>query len=176
MPVINPTGVTAQGNVKLIFVATVVSQVAPKLTETGAASSLDLSCFIYEGGWEAANETNKGPAPRRLCSRVVYEKFGTTTQSINDLMYTFSPQAAALSDGKKAYEKLVEGTAGYFVVRYGLDAILTDFAIGQFVNVHPVVLGPQRIGGDTSDEFAEISVSQPVAQTGPTVQNVAMVA
>ena len=176
MPPIDPTGVTAQGNVKVIYVATIADPTAPKLTETGAASSLDLSCFLYEGGWAPTQDTAKGPAPRRLCSRIVYEKFGTTTQSLADLQYAVQPQAAAASDGKKAMEKLVEGATGWLVERLALDAVTVDMAIGQFVNVRPVVFGPQLISGDTSDEFAEFMITQPVSQTGPTRVNRAMVA
>lgn len=175
MPVINPTGVTAQGNVKLIYVATIADTEEPAMTELSAGTSLDVSCYLFEGGWQPAQEANKVTAPRRLCSRVVYEKFGTTTQSLGDIRYSVSPQAAAASDGKKALEKFVPGATGYLVERLGLDAVTVDFAVGQFVNLYPVVFGPQLITGDTSDEAAEFEVQQPIAQSGPSVQNVALV-
>ena len=70
----------------------------------------------------------------------------------------------------------MEGSTGFFVERLGLDAETVDPAVGQFVNVFPVVLGPQTISGDTADESAEFQVTQPVGITGQTRQNVAIVA
>jgi len=171
-----PAGVNAQGAVKVIWVESIANTAAPKLTELNAGTSIDLSLMIYEGGWQPGVNANKVSAKRRLASRKVYEKFGTTTETLGDLQYSFDPQAASGSDGKKAYEALTEGSTGYFVERLGLDASTVDAAVGQFVNVYPVVLGPQTIAGDTADEAAEFQVTQPVGITGQTQQNKALVA
>ena len=109
--------------------------------------------------------SNRVSAPRRLASTTVTERFGTTTETLGDLIYLVDPQAAAGSDGKKAYEALIEGSTGYFVERPGDDAD-TDIAAGDFVIVRPVQLGRQLITGDPSDEAAEFQVTQPVSQTG----------
>lgn len=169
-----PAGVNAQGAVKVIWVETIANPAAPTLAEINAGTSLDLSLTMYEGGWQPGVTANKVSAKRRLASRKVYEKFGTTTETLGDLQYSFNPQAAAGSDGKKAYEALTEGSTGFFVERLGLDAETVDVATGQFVNVYPVVCGPQTISGDTADEAAEFQVTQPVGITGQTHQNVAV--
>lgn len=164
MATIFPAGVTAQGNISVMF-SPVMDRLAPSLAELEAVGSLDLSCFLY--GWAPAAEANKGAAPRRLCSKREFEKFGATTESIGDLSYTVDPQAAAASDGKKAYEALTEGTAGYLTERLGMDAEEGDYTIGDFVVVRPVLFGPQIIIGDPTDEFAEFTVNQPVAVQAP---------
>lgn len=171
-----PAGVNAQGAVKVIWVESLANPASPKVTELNAGTSIDLSLMIYEGGWQPGVNANKVSSKRRLASRKVYEKFGTTTETLGDLQYSFSPQAASGSDGKKAYEALEEGSTGFFVERLGLDAATVDSAVGQFVNVYPVVLGPQTISGDTADEAAEFQVTQPVGITGQTQQNKALVA
>lgn len=170
-----PNGVNAQGAVKVIWVETLTTPTSPKLSEVSAGTSLDVSSMLYEGGWGAGVDANKVSARRRLSSTKVYEKFGTTTETLTDLQYLIDPQSASGSDGKKAYEALTEGSTGYFVERLGLDAD-SDLAVGQFVNVYPVVLGPQTITGDTSDEAAEFQVTQPVGITGQSQQNKALVA
>lgn len=160
-----PAVPTAQGNVKVLFTPT-ADREAPSLAGITAVGSLDVSCFLHRGAWAPAAEANKGSAPARLCDTRQFEKFGLTTESIGDLTYAFDPQGAALSDGVLAYEALVEGTEGYFVERLGIDAD-TDFTVGDFVRVIPVVLGPQVPTGDTSDEFAEFTVTQAVAVQAP---------
>lgn len=168
------TGVKSQGNIKINWVPTYVSYLAPKVTETNAAGSLDLSCYLT--GWAPSISQNKGTAPNRLCTTIEYEQFGLTSLTIADLMYHVTPQGAALSNGMLAYEKLIPGTSGYFQERLGLNAITSDWAIGQFVSVWPVTLGDRLIMGDPTDEFAEFMVTQAVIVTGPRVERVALVA
>ena len=172
---LNPNGVNVQGAVKVIWVETLTNPANPSLAEINAATSLDVSQMLYEGGWQPGVTANKVSAKRRLGSRKVYEKFGTTTETLADLQYVVDPQAAAGSDGKKAYEAFTESSTGYFVERLGLP-IESDVATGQFVNVYPVVMGPQTITGDTADESSEFQVTQPVGITGATHQNVIVAA
>jgi hypothetical protein len=177
MVVIEPTGVPVLGNTSVRWVATIADTAAPKLaTELNAASpaSLDISCYLLADAWEPGQDVSKGAPPRRLCSRTQYERFSTTTLQLGDLRYVIAPQGAAGSDGKKAYEVLTEGLSGYFVERLGLDAKTSNWAVGQFVNVTPVTLGPRIIVGDT-DENGDYTVMQPVSVTGPRAENVAIV-
>lgn len=167
---IQPVGVNAQGAVKVIWVQALTNPASPSLAEINAASSLDVSLMLYEGGWQPGVNSNKVSAKRRLGSRKVYEKFGITTDTLADLQYQFSPQSATGSDGRKAFEKFSEGSTGYFVERLGT-AIETDMATGDKVNVYPVVLGPKTITADTADEAAEFQVTQPVGITGAVQQD-----
>ena len=174
MPVISPAGVKAQGNVKLQWVPTIASVTAPTLAEVNAAGSLDLSCFMTAEGWAPSVDTAKGTSTRRLCSKQLYEQFGTTTYSLSDLSYIYNPQGTANTDPMRAYEKLVPGTAGYFVARLGLDGITVEWAAGQFVSVWPVRLGERLETLDPTDEFAEILITQSVIVTGARTERVAL--
>lgn len=176
MPIIKPTGVTVQGAIKVIYVATIADPNAPKMTELSAGTSLDLTGMLYGDGWAPGVETNRVSAPRRLYSKKIRERLGITTESMGNLHYVIAPQAVAASDGKKAYEKLVEGTTGWFVERHGPDAETVDFAIGQFVTSYPIKVGVQPIVGDPNSEEAEFYVDQPVEITGDVVRLKALVA
>lgn len=177
MPVVMPEGVPVLGNTAVKWVATIADTAAPKLaTELNAASpaSLDISCYLLADAWEPGQDVSKGSGPRRLCERSQFERFTTTTVQLGDLRYVISPQAAAGSDGKKAYEILTEGLSGYFVERLGLDAKTSAWAVAQFVNVIPVTLGPRIIVGDT-DENGDYTVMQPVSIRSAIIPNVAIV-
>lgn len=176
MVAVYPAGTKVQGAIKVLWVPTVANIAAPKLTEANAAGSLDISCFLSAGSFSPTVEQAKGTSPARLCTRDQFEQFGKTTYSMSDLVYVYNPQGAAQSNGMLAYEKLIPGTSGFFFARFGLDATTTDFAIGQFISVWPVTLGDRNEGGDTTDEFAEFLVTQPVIVTGPRTARVALVA
>ncbi len=171
-----PEAVTAQGTVKVKHVPAFANSAAPKLTEVNATGAIDLSCFLMEGSATATVEANKGNAPRRLCSRETFERFGNKTYSIADLMYVYSPQGTAAAAENAAYTGLTEGLTGFLVYRYGLDARATDFVVGQFVVVFPVTYGPRNETADTSDEYAEIHVVQSVVVRAPKIERVALVA
>jgi hypothetical protein len=67
------------------------------------------------------------------------------------------------------------GVAGFFVVRYGLDAETVDFAAAQKVWVWPIVFGGQFITQlAENDEFAKITITQAVAVTGIVRKQVAL--
>lgn len=171
---IRPNGVQTFGKEKWSFVTTIANKNAPTAAEINAASSLDISGFLYSEGFEGFNaEPSRVNAPRRVLDTVVNQSLGTTTFSMSDLLYSYDPQAAAASDGKKALEKLVEGTTGYFVRRLGIDAD-TDFAAGQFVDVVPVALGPQVPVKTSSGEEGEAAIRQAVSVTGEIARNKAI--
>jgi hypothetical protein len=170
---LNPNGVGVQGNIKIVWVETIADMAAPTALEINAGTSLDVSYYLYDSGWAPGVTSNRVTSPRRLASRKSRERFGTTTETLGDLVYVVDPQAAAGADGKKAYEALTEGSTGYFVERPGEDAD-SDIAAGDFVNVYPVEVGPQVITGDPSDEAAEFQVTQPVSITGDRRQLVAV--
>jgi hypothetical protein len=177
MVVVMPDGVPVLGNTSVRWVATIANTATPALaTELNAAApaSLDISCYLTADSWAPSQNVAKGSPPRRLCQRSQFERFSTTTIQLGDLRYIIQPQAAAASAGKVAYETLTEGLSGYFVERLGLDAKNTAWAVGQFVNVIPVILGPRIIVGDT-DENGDYTVMQPVSIRSARVDNVAII-
>lgn len=158
-----PPGVTAQGNIKLLFTPT-ASLTAPSLATITGAGSFDISCYLYN--WAPTAETNKVTPPRRVCSKKQFQKSGTTTESIPDVQYVVDPQGASGSDGIKAVEELPEGTEGYIVERLGID-VNEDFAVGDFVVVRHVIMQYGYIAGDPSDEANEFTYNQTVDLLAP---------
>ena len=170
MAVIYPAGTGVQGNLGVKWVEAIADEAAPSLaTELEAASSVDISCYLYAGGWNVTVNANKGAAPRRLCTRQTTEQFGATTYTLADLLYTLDPQAADSDPDNAALAALTAGSEGFIVVRMGLDARELAWAVGQYVNVYAVRLGEQNHIGDTTDEFAEFQVQQPAILTKPPV-------
>ena len=157
---INPGSTKTFGKEKWAYVVTIANTSAPSVgTEIGAASSLDISCFLYDDFDRPSKSTNTVSKKRRVCDTVVYQQIGTTTYGGGELTYSVDPQAAAGSNAKKAMEKLPAGTVGYLVRRLGLD-VNTDFAAGQFVDVFPIEVGPQLPGNMGDGESAEAGISQ----------------
>lgn len=163
---LTPTGVKVQGNIKTIFVPT-LNAAAPSLATLTATDALEVTNIFYADSGRYTKDTSTGTAPRRLGSKKVWEQAGTTNESFSGAMrYVVDPQAAAGSDGKKAYEKLTEGTTGYLFEVPGIDTD-TDLAVGQFGRAIPVKFLAQNITGDPSDEFAEFAVEQGAIVTAP---------
>ena len=170
MTVVYPDGTPTLGNTKITAVLSVAVPTAPKVaTELLAATSVDLSCFVYPAGWNPGATTNKGTKPPRLCSKATQEQFNRTQYTLPDLQYVHSPQLIDTDPSNKARKTLVEGLTLYIVERQGLDAQTTAWAVGQYTLTHKLVLGPQIWSGDRTDENGEFFVTQPViyAGTGP---------
>lgn len=155
------------------FVPLVADVLVPKLTELNATGGINLSCSIFGEQEGVTSTTEKVSLPRLLCERTTYQTNGETNYEMADLMISFQPQAAALSDGKKAWETLVDGMEGFLWRRQGVESAL-DLAIAQFVDVMPVTLGvktPSKTGNDSAGVYAFML---PVSVTGKPAYNVAI--
>ncbi|GAA3699149.1 hypothetical protein GCM10022377_10210 [Zhihengliuella alba] len=131
----------ADGNVRVVFVPTIADPTAPTVTELGAGTAVDLSCYITGGGL-AATVDEQSIADERLCSVQVFEQPGRSSNSL-ELTYidnTNSPNAAT---DNKAVDTLVRGTTGYVVIRRGI-AYEDAFAASQKVRVYPTEAGAYR--------------------------------
>lgn len=136
-----PPGVSADGAVKVQFVTTLADTAAPKVaTEVKAVSSVEASCLLTKDGFTPGAETSQA-SDERLCSKQVFEDYGTVTYTLDNLTYIYDVQNPE-STSNKLYAAIPEGTTGYLVVRWGLDADV-DWAAAQVVDVYPVKLGPQ---------------------------------
>ena len=51
-----PASVQTNGTVRAVFVASLASQTAPKLTEIAAVTSLDFSCYVTGDGLNTVDE------------------------------------------------------------------------------------------------------------------------
>lgn len=170
---IRPTSVKAYTRDKWVFVPTIASQSAPTATECTAAGVLDVSLMLFESTGKPSENTNRPTKPKRLGDSVVYEQIGDVTFTGGTLNASFDPQSAALSNGKKAWEKFTAGTTGYFVRRLGL-AIATDLTAAQFVDVYPVEFGTPMPTTEGDGETSEVAFQTEFAVTGPPTFNVAL--
>lgn len=176
MPVLFPDAVKVQGNTSVTVVQTIANINAPDLSsEINAVSSVNVSCFLYSGG-VGTSTTNKGEAPRRLCTTQTFQQFGNTSYEVTDLMYVYDPQLDDADDANAAKAALAEGSEVYLVIRKGLDAQNTAHAVGQKVDVWHVRLGPQNRGVTGDGEFDEFAIVQSVIALNPPAQDVAIVA
>lgn len=159
MTVVAPEGVKAEGAVKVAFVPEIADPNSPTVTELSAG--VDMTLTFTAGGFTLAAEQATGE-DRRFGSREVFSELGRVTYSIADATYVYDPQATAGSGGEnEAYETLKPGTDGFFVLRYGLDAVNEDWAADQIVDVQAVSCGAQRKQPPPDDdEFAKLTVQQ----------------
>lgn len=173
---IRPTATKMYLKDKWIFVPTgAYSPTAPSLAILGGATALDVTKMFFASSARPTQSTNLARSPKRLGDAETYEFVGETQPTIGEVRYSFNPQGAALSDGKKAYEKFPSGTTGWLVNQLGIDRD-TDVVLGNFVTSYPVEAGPQLEVPEGDAEGAEIAIAQTFAQTGPKVLNVAVVA
>ncbi len=173
---VRPTAVKAYLRDKWVFVPTgTYDPVAPSLAILNAASALDVTKMFFASSAKPSQSTNLARSPKRIGDGETYEFVGETTPTFGEVRYSFDPQGAALSTGKKAYEKFPQGTTGFLVNRLGIDRD-TDLATGQFVTSYPVEFGPQQEVAEGDGEGAEVAIVQTVAQTGPKQLNKAIVA
>lgn len=172
---IRPNAVSAFGTEKWLYVVTVTAPSAPSLAELGAATSLDVTKMFFASSAKPTGSTEMARSERRLGDVESFEFPGETQWTLGEVMYQFAPQAAALSDGKKAFEKLPQGTTGWLVRRLGINRDV-DLAVGQFVSSFPVAFGVQvetTVGDGAS---AEVAITQGVGVTGTPYINKAIVA
>lgn len=163
---LTPAGVKVQGNLKTIFTPTLVMG-APSLATLTGVDALEITNILYADSGRYQSESTTGEAPRRVGSTKVWQQFGTTNDSFSGaLRYVVDPQAAAASDGKKAYEKFPEGTTGFVFQVPGVDTD-ADLAVGDFGIPIPVEFGSRFIDGDPADEFTEFAVVQQIIVTAP---------
>lgn len=139
-----PTAAKTYGRENWVFITTIASAtLAPTVAEYGAASSMDVTRITFAGDEPALNATtNRVKLDRRAGDTEAFEFIGETQYEGGDCVMAFSPQGAAASAGKLAWEKFVEGTTGYFAKREDIPRA-TAVAAGQFLSsVIPVSFGP----------------------------------
>lgn len=148
--IVLPPSVPVDGMLKITWVATMVDPNAPKLTELAAVSSVDITCYLTkDGSFKDAHEQATF-VDARACSVEDWELLGASKRSLEDLVYVYTPQAAAAAATNAAFEKLVPGSVGYFIIRRAI-AYQTANAVGQFVSVWGATLGGRAEVGDTTN-------------------------
>lgn len=157
------------------FATAVADLSAPKLTEIQATSGLTISCMLFREQEGITPSTEKVTLPALLCETTQYEAIGTTTYSMADLTVSFNPQAASGTDGKKAWETLLEALTGVLWRRQGI-ASNVDTAIGQFLDLAPIEIGPRTPTKTGTGSDAVYAFTASIGITGKPQFNKAIVA
>lgn len=160
MTTVYPEGTPTLGNTKLKAAVAVADMKAPKLaTEINAATSVEISCFVYPAGWNPTGAQGKGTKPLRLCTKSQRDSLNRISWTAPTLQYVYDPQAADAAPGNEAKQMLVEGAEVYIVERRGIDSDAV-FATGQHTRTHHLRLGAQIPSGDLTDENGEFFITQ----------------
>lgn len=171
---LRPAATKTYGKENWAFVPTIASLSAPTAVEVTAVSALDITRIAFASGApNPSQNTNLATQERRLGDTTETQFVGTTTYAGGEMTYQFAPQAAAASDGKKAWEKFPAGTTGYLVRRLGVTRS-TAFTAGQFVDVYPVEFGPSMPTKAGDGESAEAAAVCTFAITSEPAFNVAL--
>ncbi len=161
------------------IVPTVANQNSPTVAEINSATGLNISCYLWAEFEGVTSSTGKVTLPRLLCEVNQYEANDVTTFTSADLDFAMAPQAAAASDGKKAWDKFkAGGLSGFLVRRQGItaDSATPEAVAAQFVDIIPVEVGKAIPGKTSTDSSGVYRATAPVAVTGEPAWNVAVAA
>lgn len=176
---LRPDPAKTYGRENWVFIPSIASAtLAPTVAEYGAASALDVTRIAFAGATPELNSsTERVKQDRRAGDTEAFEFVGETSYEGGDVVMALSPQAAAGSDGKKAWEKFAAGgVTGFFAKREDV-ARATAAAAGQFLNsVYPVELGPGIPMKQGDGSAAQSAFRCTFAVTGPPKFMVAILA
>lgn len=175
---VTPAKQLANGKDTWWLVPAGVDKNAPKATEINAAAGMNLTGVLlsdYEG---LTPSTDKITLPRVMLETSETEVNGATKYSAADMQMTFQPQAAAGSDGKKAWELVnTTGTfAGWAVRRQNSPAGNADATASEFVDVVPVEVTNPTPGKTSTGPEGIYIFTVSVGITGTPAWNKAVVA
>jgi hypothetical protein len=154
--IVLPPSVPVDGMLKVTMVTTLADPNVPKITELAAVSSVDITCYLTRDGSFQDKFDQATFVDSRACTPDDWEQLGAIKRSLDNLVYVYTPQAAAASATNAAFEKLVPGSKVYFVIRRAL-AYQTADVVGQFVSVWGVVLGGRAEVGDATNAVFKMS-------------------
>lgn len=158
---LRPDPAKTYGRENWVFIPSIASAtLAPTVAEYNAASALDVTRIAFAGATpELAGSTERVRQDRRAGDTESFEFLGDTSYEGGDVVMALSPQAAAGSDGKKAWEKFAAGgvVTGFFAKREDV-ARAVAAAAGQFLTaVYPVEIGgglPMKQGDGAAAQAA----------------------
>lgn len=168
---LDPPGIDAAGNSKIVFVQALADPSAPTVAELAAGT--DLSCALYRFV-PTGDQTTVSRA--KYCYKQAVETFGRETWAIEAIEYDYDPQNLTAPE-YAYYAALQPGISGYIVDRRGLDARTEDWAAAQIVDVYPVRLGIRdRLPIDPTAEGETLRTRQRIAVVGDVLQDVSVAA
>lgn len=163
---IRPMKQTANGKDSWFWAPAIASMTAPTALEINAESGANISCYLLAEQEGVTGQAEKVTLARLLCETSTTEALGEQTWSLADLQGVFDPQAAAGSDGKKAWELFQEPVnPGFLVRRQGVVALsdTAEATAGQFVDVFKVEVAKGTPGKSSNDASGIYTFTAPVA-------------
>lgn len=172
MSILLPETVNSLGKTSVVMVSTIANLSAPSLAgEINAATSVNVSCFLY-GAAPGNVNTNKGEAPRKLCTVGQFQERGVSSVEVGDLSYSHHPQKALTDAANKAKASLVDGSRWYMTVRSG-KAGDSALVVGDRVDIWLVELLNQNRGTTGDGEFDQFAILQGViAKANPVYESI----
>lgn len=143
-----PLSVASDGNLRVAFVPS--GSNGKSVAILNAATTKPLTYSLTPTGLNRTI-TENSVEDARLTLKTVLSRPGTSTQTL-ELQYVFGDAADV------AKTALVEGTAGFIVIRYALPNA-TDYAVGQKIDLIPVLAGKQRKDAPTANGVFSITQS-----------------
>jgi len=172
---LRPAGTKAYRQTRIILVKDAAyNPLTPSLAILTGSSALDVTNMFYESSATPSTTTNLATSPRRVGDGVTYQRVGESQAQLGEVRYSFDPQAAALSNGKKCFEFLPALTTGHYVTVMGLPDDGT-LAVGAFATSRPFEAGEQDEVPEGDGEGAEVAIVQTLAATGPKALNKAII-
>lgn len=163
---ITPTKKLSNGKDHIWLVTTLSSTTSPTATQINAG--LNVTGVIL-ADWDGITaSTDRVTLPRVMLETATTEVAGETTITAADMQLTYQPQAAAGSDGVKAYELLSAGFTGYLVRRQDVANTASDaVTAGQFVDVMGIDVSGDAIvpGKTTSGPDGVYIITVPISVT-----------
>lgn len=129
------TDMLNDGNIKLYYVPTIANIAAPTVAELDAGTSLE--CLVTADGLAVSVDEEVVSIPK-LCETNTSQAPGRATYGIT---LTIARQDTEAED--VGWTTLLRGTAGYLVMRYGVDHEQA-WAADDKVQVFPVKFGERR--------------------------------
>lgn len=167
----DPVSNSSDGYVKILWTPTCPIPTAPDLSaDIGAAGAVDLTSYFTGDGFTPSYDETVVNDPR-LSTRQAFERPGRNAISLT-VKYVYRAQDSGDADNK-AFDTLIEATAGFLIVRFGLP-FETAFLAAQIVDVVPVTCGIQQ--KLPPEENSILVMQQRMFVTNVVARNVAVVA
>lgn len=160
---VTPASVGAEDNLRIKFVAAIANVATPTVAEWEGGD--DVTYSLTPDGWQPTQD-QAVTVDDRLTLAQALERPGKKTKSLT-LRYVYGGATEPAADA------LVEGTAGYFIVRPAV-ANETAAAAGQKVTIWPVLTGEQVEEAPAANGV--FTISQKCFVTGAVTPRVALVA
>lgn len=169
-----PEAASALGNVKLTFLPAYADLEELTTTELNGVSAVKADVFMLPDWAGLTGNQNKGTR-RRFAEKVGRDALGILARALEDVTYTYLPQAAGSDPANKMKTALTMGATGAWVIGYDKDPA-DAWAEDDIYTAIEVECGYQRKNPTGADEFAELTITQALGIVGNTVEDVPVVA